>query len=259
MHDRIKKYFGENWLKKQKIEATSEILSHENVDVDTAFIVANEALEEIDELIGKVENVQGFQFWVKEASTAGQKSFPDIAFELFCFDNLRFNSNTILKPTNSNGCGIEALLKTPTKELYIEMYNMKEMKTTPEKKVHKLFQKAKRKFTDKDGILFVNISNFNNIPNSSSDILTLDPIILDVQKEIKKQFNHGLNERTDAVVLVNLVWVTNPTIEWKTFFNKSFILIPKPKHKGGCVSKEFWNTIFKVDKFYIENLSEKDF
>lgn len=237
MYENIKEYLGENWLSKERKKLMVEL----NTSAEIKEKISDQTFLRIDNLIEKVKYLDGFSTWVKEVKTAND--VKDFIFELLCFEN--FMSKSIefrLKARTPTGKNNEGLAKIEQKEVYIEMLNIHAMDTTPRKKVHAFFKKAKSKFTDKDGVLFVGCTKIQLISDTSPDI-RLSPQTVSIIDEIKKQLEHGENKKIGGVVLVIMAWFVNPENDYKLSLIKNFLVLPKPKNKGGMPIDFFFNLI----------------
>ena len=86
-YENIKKHFGEEWLNEEKkFIDTKEWIEKSELRKKISNQPAFHILNEIDKLIKKFENIEGFSQWVLEAKTAD--TFEDLLFELMVLDNL---------------------------------------------------------------------------------------------------------------------------------------------------------------------------
>ncbi len=244
----IKKYLGEDWLKKQleeieKKDWIKEGISKDKVINDIAFSV----LEKIDEVLVKFGNIQNFSKWAEEAKTS--KNFEDCLFELMALENLLLKSDLVeLKPSNDiSGLVPEALVKKDGKEFFIEMTKLKSMEGSTQNKVEKLFGKARNKFKGLQGIHFIGVFNFFEFDN---DIMKPLPKFNLLKKMINFRFQKGTNSSILAFILANIYVAYNPKLN-KTFVQKRFDIINKPENKGG-LPLSFFESIFDVNEFIEE-------
>lgn len=244
----IKKYLGENWLKKQfeeidKKDWVKEGIPKDKVTNDIAFSV----LEKIDEVIVKFENIKNFPKWVEEAKTS--KNFEDCLFELMTLENLLLKSDLVeLKPANSiSGLVPEALVKKGDVNFFLEMTKLKSMEGSTQNKVEKLFGKARNKFRGSQGVHFIGVFNFFEFKDDAMKPL---PKFNLLKRMINSRFERGSNSSILAFILVNIYVAYNPTLN-KTFVQKRFDIINKPENKGG-LPLNFFERIFDVNEFIEE-------
>ena len=244
----IKKYLGENWLKKQfeeidKKDWVKEGIPKDKVSNDIAFSV----LEKIDEVIVKFENIKNFSKWIEEAKTS--KNFEDCLFELMALENLLLKSDLVeLKPDNSvSGFVPEALVKKGEVNFFLEMTKLKSMEGSTQNKVEKLFGKARNKFRGLQGVHFIGVFNFFEFED---DIMKPLPKFNLLKRMINSRFERGSNSSILAFVLVNIYVAYNPKLN-RTFVQKRFDIINKPENKGG-LPLSFFESIFDVNEFIEE-------
>ena len=244
----IKKYLGENWLKKQfeeidKKDWVKEGIPKDKVSNDIAFSV----LEKIDEVIVKFENIKNFSKWIEEAKTS--KNFEDCLFELMALENLLLKSDLVeLKPDNSvSGFVPEALVKKGDVNFFLEMTKLKSMEGSTQNKVEKLFGKARNKFRGLQGVHFIGVFNFFEFED---DIMKPLPKFNLLKRMINSRFERGSNSSILALVLVNIYVAYNPKLN-KTFVQKRFDIINKPENRGG-LPLSFFESIFDVNEFIEE-------
>ncbi|MBS3075059.1 hypothetical protein J4429_01220 [Candidatus Pacearchaeota archaeon] len=244
----IKKYLGENWLKKQfeeidKKDWVKEGIPKDKVSNDIAFSV----LEKIDEVIVKFENIKNFSKWIEEAKTS--KNFEDCLFELMALENLLLKSDLVeLKPDNSvSGFVLEALVKKGEVNFFLEMTKLKSMEGSTQNKVEKLFGKARNKFRGLQGVHFIGVFNFFEFED---DIMKPLPKFNLLKRMINSRFERGSNSSILAFVLVNIYVAYNPKLN-KTFVQKRFDIVNKPENRGG-LPLSFFESIFDVNEFIEE-------
>ena len=244
----IKKYLGENWLKKQfeeidKKDWVKEGIPKDKVSNDIAFSV----LEKIDEVIVKFENIKNFSKWIEEAKTS--KNFEDCLFELMALENLLLKSDLVeLKPDNSvSGFVPEALVKKGDVNFFLEMTKLKSMEGSTQNKVEKLFGKARNKFRGLQGVHFIGVFNFFEFED---DIMKPLPKFNLLKRMINSRFERGSNSSILALVLVNIYVAYNPKLN-KTFVQKRFDIVNKPENRGG-LPLSFFESIFDVNEFIEE-------
>jgi len=244
----IKKYLGENWLKKQfeeidKKDWVKEGIPKDKVSNDIAFSV----LEKIDEVIVKFENIKNFSKWIEEAKTS--KNFEDCLFELMALENLLLKSDLVeLKPDNSvSGFVPEALVKKGDVNFFLEMTKLKSMEGSTQNKVEKLFGKARNKFRGLQGVHFIGVFNFFEFED---DIMKPLPKFNLLKRMINSRFERGSNSSILAFVLVNIYVAYNPKLN-KTFVQKRFDIVNKPENRGG-LPLSFFESIFDVNEFIEE-------
>lgn len=246
MHENIKRYLGCQWLERElyKIQNDDWIddkVLHKEIVRLTGFDV----IDLIDKLLGKLSGLNGFDRWCQEAKK--EKERYDILFELFCFDNL--SGSIELKIPTSTG-DVDAFLKTQNHEIYVDIHNLNKIPESIESKVHDLFKKAKRKFTDKEGVLFIGceklIEGYSN----------MEPIFIPSFDAFKNEICRILedpkriNKNILGFILVIAVFVVNP-ITHEAGFRKYFYILNKPWRKGGPDIK-FLVSALKVDEIFIQ-------
>ncbi len=241
----IRKYLGDDWLKRQleEIENINYVkgeISKDQIVNDIAFPF----LGKIDEILIKFENIENFSEWIKEAKTS--KSFEDCLFELMALENLLLKTDKlILKPVNNISKLVpEALIEKNNKELFIEMTKLKDIKGSYKNKVEKLFGKARNKFKGSQGIHFIGIFDlFNYIGENEFPLRGFH----ELKNTIQMRFNFRENKSIQAFVLTNIFLVYNPQLK-RTFVQKRYYLLNKPEDKGGFPTS-FFDSIFDVDRF----------
>lgn len=126
------------------------------------------------------------------------------------------------------------------------MLNIGKIPNTPKNKVNKFFGKARKKFTDRNGILFVGCGKIQDYHVSSKN-LKLNKLVELMIGETGKKFEYRNNEKIDAVVFVFMDWFANPEKDWETDINRFYIIIPRPEEKGGF-RHDFFSSLLDVDK-----------
>jgi len=244
----IKKYLGEDWLKKQLEEIerkdwVKEGIPKEMVTNDIAFSV----LEKIDKVIVKFENIKNFPKWVEEARTS--KNFEDCLFELMALENLLLKSDLIeLKPDNTvSGLVPEALVKKGDINFFVEMTKLKSLPASIQNKVDRLSKKSRDKFRGSQGVHFIGTFDFFKYEND--DVKPLPQLGL-LKRMINSRFERGSNSSILAFILANIYVAYNPKLN-KTFIQKRFDIINKPENKGG-LPLSFFKSIFDVNEFVEE-------
>lgn len=237
----IKKYLGEDWLKKQ----LEEIEKKEWVIINN--VIAFSVLEKIDEVLIKFKNIPNFSKWVEEGRTS--KNFEDCLFELMALENLLLKSELVeLKPENNiNGLIPEALVKKNNINFFVEMTKLKSLPLSIQNKVDRLFKKSRDKFRGSQGVHFIGTFNFFYYEN---DIVKPLPQFNLLKRMINSRFERGSNSSILAFVLVNIYVAYNPKLN-KTFVQKRFDIINKPENKGG-LPLSFFKSIFDVNEFIEE-------
>ncbi len=243
VYENIKKWIGEDWLNKQEeFISTKKWIERSELKDKISNSPAFYLLEEIDKLIKKFEDIEGFSQWALEAKTTD--NFEDALFELMVLDNLLLKSDSLkLKVINQvNGKIPEALIRKEEKVFYVEMKKLKDLPNSIPNKVSKLFEKARNKFKGSQGILFIGTFNFFEYPEGNKKMLSEFNLL---KKIIQFRFERGLGSSTIAFVLVNFVIKTNFE---KTGIEKEYYIINKPLKNGGMPTK-FFKDIFDVDSF----------
>lgn len=126
----IKNFLGESWLNERinYIHSAKSIkdlrgLTKEKFEEANYFI-----LNKIELFISKFKNLEGFNKWIKEASTAKGSSVNDFIFELISMEVLIKKPDLIkLKAFNKN-IETEAYIIKGEKNFYLECTNKKNLK-----------------------------------------------------------------------------------------------------------------------------------
>lgn len=181
IYKNIKDQLGEKWLNNQFNSIEYE--DSKNKGLESIF---KGFFAEIDTLIGKHVNVEGFKKWVKESKSS--KNFEDCLFELICIDELVKINKVIIKAKNGDKIP-DAFLED--KNIYVEMTNLKDVPSfsSIELKVNDLCEKSQERFKDSLGIHFLGINGFFEYSEKDDRLVPkkeLSILIKDLQKKLQK-------------------------------------------------------------------------
>lgn len=239
----ILKYLGENWLTRQMAFIESKQWIEEVARDKMSLAPAMHLLAKIDELISKLERVEGFDKWAKEASTS--KSFEDCFFEIMIFENLYRKADSFeIKPNSSiNDKVPEASITKGNELFYIEAKKLEKIPPSVVNKVNTLLARTRKKFAPRKGILFIGCFDFfhyeGDKPKAKKEFQELKA---EVERKLR---NHRENSRILAVMLTNIYIQTDME---KSSFQKIYYLVPRPENLGGFNESKF-REIFDVDGF----------
>lgn len=237
---KIRHWLGETWLKNQikMIEERTWI----KLDVVRNDILTEPAyfmLNKINDIIGKLEHLEGFSRWADDIRE-DEKNFADFIFELLVFENLSKEDNELIIKPENNGKYPDALLKTKNDSFYIEVKNIHGVPSSQISKANRLLTKTRNQFGPlKKGFLFIGCFGFFI---HQKDSIKIKSELEEFKKEIERKLNNAReNRRIRAVVLTNFYIETNFQ---DSSLQKYFYLVPRPEF-----DEKHFREIFNVDEF----------
>lgn len=236
----IEKCLGKEWLNAEieKLQRGNWAQDPRNAQhVEIGFKI----LGKINELIGELKDIPGFDRWSKDARTT--PSFKDFLPEIMVFQHLHRNTDSMeIKP--SGGTAVpEAKITKGSNEFLIEVKRIDGLPTNIRAKVTRLFTDIRRQFETSQGIAFIVCPEF--FINQHERLIPkpeFGNLILEVERRL---LNPNHDRSIKAVFLVNVGVVTNLT---EVFIHKHFFLVRRPENAAG-ISEQTIRNIMDVNGF----------